>query len=154
METGQVLFFFLQKIMKQSSISVPELFPEMRALQSPGNSLFAASSTGKGLFPKGSVLHRTRSFVNTAQHGMHHMQGCRVPYRSVKLKEKTYFLEASAPALGMLPRVGMLLWCLGLKAAESKSTFLSKYIRQIGRNIGGSRSSIAGGSPGLVHRAV
>ena len=52
-ETGRVLFFFLQKIMKRSSISVPELFPEMRALQSPGNSLFPASSVGKGLLPKG-----------------------------------------------------------------------------------------------------
>lgn len=57
-ETGWVLFFFLQRIMKRSSISVPELFPEMRTLECPGNSLFPASSTGKGLFPKGSVSHR------------------------------------------------------------------------------------------------
>ena len=63
-ETGRVLFVFLQKIMKRSSISVPELFPEMRALQNPGNSLFPASSVGKGLLPKGvSVTESEASWI-------------------------------------------------------------------------------------------
>ena len=44
---------YTKKIFMTQSISVPELFPEMRALQSPGNSLFPASSVGKGLLPKG-----------------------------------------------------------------------------------------------------
>lgn len=73
---GQVLFFFLQKTLKKQSISVPELFPEMRALESSGNSLFSVSSLGKGLFPKGSVIHTA---VNTVQHRMHQMLGQRFP---------------------------------------------------------------------------
>lgn len=85
---GRVLFFFLQKIIKQQSISVPELFPEMRAPESPGNSLFSVSSLGKGLFPKGSVIH---GLENMVQHRMHQMFGQRFPPSLCQLEEKTCF---------------------------------------------------------------
>ena len=84
-------FFFLQKIMKRSSISVPELFPEMRALQSPGNSLFPASSVGKSLLPKGvSVTESEASWIQPSS-GWSLCGATALLTLSLHRKEKTHF---------------------------------------------------------------
>lgn len=85
---GRFFSSFSKKIIKQQSLSVPELFPAMRALEIPGNSLFLVSSLGKGLFPKGSVIHAVESMV---QHRMHQMFSQRFPPSLCQLEEKTCF---------------------------------------------------------------
>lgn len=85
---GRFFFSFSKKIIKQQLLSVSELFPAMRALEIPGNSFFLVSSLGKGLFPKGSVIHAVERMV---QHRMQQMFGQRFPPSLRPLEEKTCF---------------------------------------------------------------
>jgi hypothetical protein len=101
---GRFFFSFSKKIIKQQSVSVPELFPVMRALEIPGNSLFSVSSLGKGLFPKGSVIHAVERMV---QHRMQQMFGQRFPPSRHQLEEKTCFHRTFSKCVAMK---GSVVW--------------------------------------------
>lgn len=106
--------------------------------ESPGTSLFSASSLGEGLFPKGSVLHVAHSFKKTAQHRMCHMWGHRFPLSLSIGKRKHIYMEpfsklhgvwlwrGSCPALR--PKVlEALSWASGQGCQFQKSWLLHIY---------------------------